>query len=95
VPVCTMRDLMESEHLQARDFFVRFAHPMAGTPWYPVAPARFAHSFGFRLRRSVSTTGNLRWLPELDKFGDMIDKFERLFIYNLNVCLFIYEHVFI
>ncbi|HJY81291.1 MAG TPA: CoA transferase [Candidatus Binatia bacterium] len=40
-PVSTMRDLLESEHLQAREFFVDLAHPVAGRLSYPGAPAKF------------------------------------------------------
>jgi crotonobetainyl-CoA:carnitine CoA-transferase CaiB-like acyl-CoA transferase len=41
-PVSLMRDLLESEHLRAREFFVRMAHPEAGTLTYPGAPWKLA-----------------------------------------------------
>jgi CoA:oxalate CoA-transferase len=41
-PVSTMGDLLASEHLKARGFFVEIAHPQAGTFAYPSAPHRFS-----------------------------------------------------
>lgn len=41
-PVSTMGDLLNSEHLKARGFFVEIAHPVAGTYKYPGAPLKYA-----------------------------------------------------
>ena len=43
-PVSTMGDLLNSEHLQARDFFVEIAQPVAGTHKYPGAPVKFSQT---------------------------------------------------
>jgi crotonobetainyl-CoA:carnitine CoA-transferase CaiB-like acyl-CoA transferase len=40
-PVSTMGDLLNSEHLQARGFFVEIAQPVAGTHKYPGAPLKY------------------------------------------------------
>jgi crotonobetainyl-CoA:carnitine CoA-transferase CaiB-like acyl-CoA transferase len=40
-PVSTMGDLLNSEHLKARGFFVEIAHPVAGTHKYPGAPIKY------------------------------------------------------
>jgi crotonobetainyl-CoA:carnitine CoA-transferase CaiB-like acyl-CoA transferase len=41
-PVSTMGDLINSEHLKARGFFVELTHPVAGTYKYPGAPLKYA-----------------------------------------------------
>ena len=43
-PVSTMADLLNSEHLQAREFFVEIAQPVAGTHKYPGAPVKFSQT---------------------------------------------------
>ena len=40
-PVSTMGDLLNSEHLKARGFFVEIAQPVAGTHKYPGAPLKY------------------------------------------------------
>ncbi len=40
-PVSTMGDLLNSEHLKARGFFVEITHPVAGTYKYPGAPLKY------------------------------------------------------
>jgi len=40
-PVSTMGDLLNSEHLKARGFFVELTHPVAGTYKYPGAPLKY------------------------------------------------------
>ncbi|MGH7933170.1 MAG: CaiB/BaiF CoA transferase family protein [Candidatus Binataceae bacterium] len=40
-PVSTMGDLLNSEHLKARGFFVEIAQPAAGTHKYPGAPLKY------------------------------------------------------
>src|SRR5215813_3857247 len=55
-PVSTMRDLLESEHLQARGFFVGREHPVAGRLSYPGAPAKFSAS-PWQARRAAPTLG--------------------------------------
>jgi crotonobetainyl-CoA:carnitine CoA-transferase CaiB-like acyl-CoA transferase len=40
-PVSTMGDLLSSEHLKARGFFVEIAQPVAGTHKYPGAPLKY------------------------------------------------------
>jgi len=41
-PASTMADLLNSEHLKARGFFVEVAHPVAGTLQYPGAPYKLS-----------------------------------------------------
>ncbi|HLW70391.1 MAG TPA: CoA transferase [Candidatus Binataceae bacterium] len=41
-PVSTMGDLLNSEHLKARGFFVEIPHPEAGTHKYPGAPLKYS-----------------------------------------------------
>jgi crotonobetainyl-CoA:carnitine CoA-transferase CaiB-like acyl-CoA transferase len=41
-PVSTMGDLIRSEHLQARGFFVEITQPVAGTHKYPGAPLQYS-----------------------------------------------------
>ncbi|MBI3798696.1 MAG: CoA transferase [Deltaproteobacteria bacterium] len=55
-PVSTMHDLLESEHLQAREFFVALEHPVAGLLSYPGAPAKFSAS-PWQARRAAPTLG--------------------------------------
>jgi len=55
-PVNTMHDLLESEHLQAREFFVALEHPVAGLLSYPGAPAKFSAS-PWQARRPAPTLG--------------------------------------
>ena len=43
-PVSTMGDLLASKHLQARGFFVSFAHPRAGALRMPGAPYHFSRT---------------------------------------------------
>jgi len=43
-PVSTMGDLLSSEHLKARGFFVEIAQPVAGTHRYPGAPVKFGRT---------------------------------------------------
>ena len=43
-PVNTVRDLFNSEHLKARDFFVEIEHPVAGALEYPGTPYRFSNA---------------------------------------------------
>ena len=40
-PVSTMGDLLNSEHLKSRGFFVELTHPVAGTHKYPGAPLKY------------------------------------------------------
>ena len=57
-PVSTMGDLLNSEHLKSRGFFVELTHPVAGTHKYPGAPLNTAPPHGrsgCRLRCSGST----------------------------------------
>jgi crotonobetainyl-CoA:carnitine CoA-transferase CaiB-like acyl-CoA transferase len=51
-----MQDLLESEHLQAREFFVALEHPVAGLLSYPGAPAKFSAS-PWQARRAAPTLG--------------------------------------
>jgi CoA:oxalate CoA-transferase len=55
-PVSTMRDLLESEHLQAREFFVGLEHSVAGLLSYPGAPAKFSVS-PWQARRAAPILG--------------------------------------
>jgi crotonobetainyl-CoA:carnitine CoA-transferase CaiB-like acyl-CoA transferase len=55
-PVSTMGDLLNSEHLQARGFFVEIAQPMAGTHKYPGAPLKYGAT-PWEIRRPAPTLG--------------------------------------
>ena len=55
-PVSTMGDLLSSEHLKARGFFVDITHPVAGTLKYPGAPVKY-HGTPWEIRRSAPTLG--------------------------------------
>lgn len=55
-PVSTMGDLLNSEHLKARGFFVEIAQPVAGTHKYPGAPLKY-HRTPWEIRRPAPTLG--------------------------------------
>jgi crotonobetainyl-CoA:carnitine CoA-transferase CaiB-like acyl-CoA transferase len=55
-PASTMGDLLRSEHLRARGFFVTVEHPQAGTYEYPGAPYKFALT-PWELRSPAPTLG--------------------------------------
>ena len=55
-PVSTMGDLLNSEHLKARGFFVEIAQPVAGTHMYPGAPLKYSRT-PWAIRRPAPTLG--------------------------------------
>ena len=55
-PVSTMGDLLNSEHLKARGFFVEIAQPVAGTHLYPGAPLKYSRT-PWAIRRPAPTLG--------------------------------------
>jgi crotonobetainyl-CoA:carnitine CoA-transferase CaiB-like acyl-CoA transferase len=55
-PVSTMGELLNSEHLQARGFFVEIAQPVAGTHKYPGAPLQYGAT-PWEIRRPAPTLG--------------------------------------
>src|SRR5580700_5605696 len=55
-PVSTMGDLLSSDHLKARGFFVEIAQPVAGTHKYPGAPLKFTRT-PWEIRRPAPTLG--------------------------------------
>ncbi|MGH7802837.1 MAG: CaiB/BaiF CoA transferase family protein [Candidatus Binatia bacterium] len=55
-PVSTMGDLLASEHLNARGFFVSFDHPRAGKQRVPGAPFHFSRT-PWELRRPAPLLG--------------------------------------
>jgi crotonobetainyl-CoA:carnitine CoA-transferase CaiB-like acyl-CoA transferase len=55
-PVNNMKDLSESEQLEARNFFVEINHPEAGTYKYPGAPAKLSKT-PWRLDRHAPLLG--------------------------------------
>jgi crotonobetainyl-CoA:carnitine CoA-transferase CaiB-like acyl-CoA transferase len=55
-PVSTMGDLLNSEHLKARGFFVEIAQPMAGTHKYPGAPLKYSAT-PWQIRLPAPTLG--------------------------------------
>jgi crotonobetainyl-CoA:carnitine CoA-transferase CaiB-like acyl-CoA transferase len=55
-PVSTMGDLLNSEHLKARGFFVEVNHPVAGRQTYPGAPLKYAAT-PWELRMPAPTLG--------------------------------------
>jgi crotonobetainyl-CoA:carnitine CoA-transferase CaiB-like acyl-CoA transferase len=76
-----MGDLLKSEHLKARGFFVEIAHPIAGTQKYPGAPLKY-HATPWEIRMPAATLGqhnqeifgkrlgfNSEWIAELKRTG--------------------------
>lgn len=55
-PVSTMGDLLGSEHLKKRGFFVEITHPVAGTHKYPGAPLKY-HRTPWEIRSPAPTLG--------------------------------------
>jgi len=55
-PVSTMGDLLNSEHLKARGFFVEIAQPQAGTHKYPGAPLKYGAT-PWTIRRPAPVLG--------------------------------------
>ena len=55
-PVSTMGDLLNSEHLKARGFFVEISHPAAGKQKYPGAPLKY-HATPWDMRMPAPTLG--------------------------------------
>ena len=55
-PVSTMGDLLNSDHLKTRGFFVEIAHPVAGTHKYPGAPLKY-HRTPWEIRHPAPTLG--------------------------------------
>jgi crotonobetainyl-CoA:carnitine CoA-transferase CaiB-like acyl-CoA transferase len=55
-PVSTMGDLLGSEHLKQRGFFVEIAHPVAGKFKYPGAPLKYGRT-PWEIRRPAPTLG--------------------------------------
>jgi crotonobetainyl-CoA:carnitine CoA-transferase CaiB-like acyl-CoA transferase len=55
-PVSTMGDLLNSEHLKARGFFVEITHPVAGTYKGPGAPLKY-HRTPWEIRMPAPTLG--------------------------------------
>jgi crotonobetainyl-CoA:carnitine CoA-transferase CaiB-like acyl-CoA transferase len=55
-PVSTMGDLLNSDHLKARGFFVEIAHPIAGTFKYPGAPLKY-HATPWEIRMPAPLLG--------------------------------------
>ena len=55
-PVQSMREVVEAEHLRARDFFVEVDHPVAGRVEQPGPPARYSKT-PWRIRRPAPLLG--------------------------------------
>jgi crotonobetainyl-CoA:carnitine CoA-transferase CaiB-like acyl-CoA transferase len=55
-PVSTMGDLLASDHLKKRGFFVEITHPVAGTHTYPGAPLKYSRT-PWEIRRPAPTLG--------------------------------------
>jgi len=55
-PVSTMGDLLNSEHLRARGFFVEIAQPIAGAHKYPGAPLKYGTT-PWEIRMPAPTLG--------------------------------------
>jgi CoA:oxalate CoA-transferase len=55
-PVSTIGDLLRSDHLKQRGFFVEITHPVAGTLSYPGAPLKFSRT-PWEIRRPAPTLG--------------------------------------
>ena len=56
VPMQTMEEVVNSEHLKAREFFVQIEHPEAGKLEYPGAPSKCS-TLGWQLRRPAPLLG--------------------------------------
>jgi crotonobetainyl-CoA:carnitine CoA-transferase CaiB-like acyl-CoA transferase len=55
-PVSTMGDLVNSDHLKARGFFIEIKHPVADTQLYPGAPLKY-HAMPWEIRMPAPTLG--------------------------------------
>ena len=55
-PVSTMGDLLGSDHLKKRGFFVEITHPVAGTHKYPGAPLKYGRT-PWEIRSPAPTLG--------------------------------------
>ena len=55
-PVNAMADLLESEHLKAREFFTEISHQVAGTLQYPGAPFK-VEDVGYAVQRPAPQLG--------------------------------------
>ncbi len=55
-PVHTIKEVVEHEHLQARQYFAQADHPVAGTQTYPGAPFKLTRT-PWRIRRSAPLLG--------------------------------------
>ncbi len=55
-PVNTVADLLESEHLKAREFFTEISHQVAGSLTYPGAPFK-VEDVGYAVRRPAPQLG--------------------------------------
>lgn len=55
-PVNTMADLLASEHLKSREFFIEVSHQVAGTLRYPGPPFKVA-DVGYTIRRPAPQLG--------------------------------------
>jgi crotonobetainyl-CoA:carnitine CoA-transferase CaiB-like acyl-CoA transferase len=72
-PVSTMGDLLNSEHLKARGFFVEIAQPVAGTHKYPGAPLKFEKT-PWEIRRPAPMLGQ----HNVEVFGNQLGISETL-----------------
>jgi len=55
-PAYNAQDLLDSEHLGARDYFIEIDHPEIGTARYPGAPYRFSHT-PWRIKKRAPLLG--------------------------------------
>lgn len=67
-PASTMADLLNSEHLKARGFFVELAHPQAGTFKYPGAPYKLSET-PWEIRSPAPTLGQHNESVFCDRLG--------------------------
>jgi len=74
-----MGDLLNSEHLKARGFFVEIAQPVAGTHKYPGAPLKFERT-PWEIRRPAPTLGqhNAEVFGEIGITPARIDELKRI-----------------
>jgi crotonobetainyl-CoA:carnitine CoA-transferase CaiB-like acyl-CoA transferase len=67
-PVSNMGSLLDSEHLQARGFFVEVAHPQAGSLKYPGAPYKLGET-PWEIRSSAPALGQHNEAVLCDRLG--------------------------
>jgi len=74
--VFTPKDLLESEHLKAREYFVEVNHPKTGAIKYPGVPYRFSKT-PCRIERPAPTLGQHNVEIFIDRLGHSKDELRK------------------